>query len=173
MGIIIDLLTGTTKLRDAWPKINTNFTRVKTEVDAIVLGSANAEVGQAHVSTAKSKTFAVIDDRFEEIETDLADNTQHMSLGANDKDIYPEILDMHYDTLKGIGWNSLESGGELIKSITVIAIKGTFDLTLSSVTSLFTKQLIVIYTDGEYYPNVIKSIAVSYTHLTLPTTPYV
>ena len=87
MGIIIDLLTGTTRLRDAWPKINTNFTRVKAEVDAIVLGSANAEVGQAHVSTAKSKTFTVIDDRFEEIETDaiaqLADNTSQLALKAN------------------------------------------------------------------------------------------
>ena len=70
MSIIINALTGLMKLRDAWPKINQNFTNIKTEVDAIVLGSADAEVGQAHVSTAKSKTFAVIDDRFEEIETD-------------------------------------------------------------------------------------------------------
>ena len=35
MGIIIDLLTGITKLRDAWPKINQNFTNIKTKVDAM------------------------------------------------------------------------------------------------------------------------------------------
>ena len=71
MSIIIDILTGTMKLRDAWPKINSNFTGIKTEVDAIVTGSANAEVGQAHVSTVKSKTFTTLDDRLEEDEQDL------------------------------------------------------------------------------------------------------
>jgi len=94
MSIIIDLLTGTTKLRDAWPKINTNFTRVKAEVDAIVLGSANAEVGQAHVSTVKGKTFAVIDDRFEESEQDLvlyqADNALQLVLKAKQSDLVIE-----------------------------------------------------------------------------------
>ena len=84
MSIIIDILTGTMKLRDAWPKINSNFTGIKAEVDAIVTGSANAEVGQAHVSTVKSKTFTTLDDRLEEDEQDLvsaqADNTTQLSL---------------------------------------------------------------------------------------------
>ena len=35
MSIIINLLTGITKLRDAWPKINQNFTNIKTEVGAM------------------------------------------------------------------------------------------------------------------------------------------
>ena len=87
MSIIIDILTGTMKLRDAWPKINSNFTGIKTEVDAIVTGSANAEVGQAHVSTVKSKTFTTLDDRLEEEEQDFvsaqAENAAELSLKVN------------------------------------------------------------------------------------------
>ena len=91
MSIIIDILTGTMKLRDAWPKINSNFTGIKTEVDAIVTGSANAEVGQAHVSTVKSKTFTTLDDRLEEDEQDLvsykAETTSELALKAIDVDV--------------------------------------------------------------------------------------
>jgi hypothetical protein len=76
-----------------------------------------------------------------------------------DREIYPEILDMHYETLKGIGWNSAESGGEVSKTVTLEAAKGTYDLTLDSVSSLVPNQLIVIYTNGEYHTNIIKSIA--------------
>ena len=92
MSIIIDILTGTMKLRDAWPKINSNFAGIKTEVDAIVTGSANAEVGQAHVSTVKSKTFTTLDDRLEEDEQDLvtykAETATVINVGK-----YPTIQD--------------------------------------------------------------------------------
>ena len=95
MSIIIDILTGTMKLRDAWPKINSNFTGIKTEVDAIVTGSANAEVGQAHVSTVKSKTFTTLDDRLEEDEQDLvsytAETTTELTLKANTADVDIQI----------------------------------------------------------------------------------
>jgi len=63
------LITG--KLKDDFLRLNTHFAAIKSEVNAIVLGSADAEVGQAHVSTAKGESFTTLDDRIEDIETDL------------------------------------------------------------------------------------------------------
>ena len=72
MGIIIDPLTGTTKLRDAWPKINQNFTNIKTEVGAIVVNaSIDPEVAVARTSAVKSETFATLGARLEGSEQDL------------------------------------------------------------------------------------------------------
>jgi hypothetical protein len=45
---------------------------IKTEIDAIIGGDANAEVGQAHVSDARSgKVYDTIKQRFEDIEKDV------------------------------------------------------------------------------------------------------
>jgi hypothetical protein len=54
--------------------------QIEEEFENIILGSANAEVGDAHISTAKSKTFPNIRARFEENESDLI---AHMAENAN------------------------------------------------------------------------------------------
>lgn len=86
-------LKGYNKVSDEYGLINTGFDKVdqdvselQTEVKEIVKGDANAEVGQAHVSTAKGKVFETIKDRFEEIEEDVSVNlmTASLSLSAAD-----------------------------------------------------------------------------------------
>ena len=82
MSIIINVLTGLMKLRDAWPKINTNFANIKAEIDTIVVNaSVDPEVALARDSAVKSKVFGSLDARLEESEqdrvTDKADNTTY------------------------------------------------------------------------------------------------
>lgn len=73
--------TGNTKLTGA--TIQVALDQAETEFANVIAGDANAEVGDAHESTVKAKTFTDIRDRFEEIEqdhvTDLADNVQQFA----------------------------------------------------------------------------------------------
>jgi len=70
-------LIGYNKVSDEYSLITQGFNVVdadvsalQTEVSEIVRGDANAEVGQAHVSTVKGEVFETIKDRFEAAETD-------------------------------------------------------------------------------------------------------
>lgn len=65
--------------------------QIEEEFTQIVAGDANAEVGDAHISTAKDKTFDDIRARFEEIETDFiaqqADTATQLALKADQADL--------------------------------------------------------------------------------------
>ena len=93
-------LVGTNKIKDEYSKINTGFdkveadinklktdvTAVNTRVDTIITTpisgqAATQEIVDARVSAVKSKTFATLDARFEEMEQDIA--THHKNLLHN------------------------------------------------------------------------------------------
>lgn len=115
--------------------------------------------------------FQKIDEGFGEVSSQLAQTEEqllHEASSMVDKDIFPEVLDMHYESLKGVGWHSSETGGEITKNIAVTTSMGTFDLTLNNVASLYVNQLVTIYSDEEYYPNVIKSISGNIVTLKYP-----
>jgi hypothetical protein len=86
-------LKGYNKVSDEYSLITTGFDGVDTDVKAlqtevgeIVKGDANAEVGQAHISDAKSKVFPTIKDRFEEIEEDVSVNVLNTTLALSTAD---------------------------------------------------------------------------------------
>ena len=149
-----DIATG--NITDTNVKASTilaNASDVTLKADIIIAGQNEF----ATEITSARKGEVDLGTKIGKLDSSLAKNVQQSKLML-DKDIFAEIIDMHYDTLKGLGWNVLESGGEITKNITVSALKNTYDLTLDSTTSLYVNQLIVIFTNGEYYSNIIKNI---------------
>ena len=88
----------------------------------------------------------------------LSESAQYIA-SKTQRDLFPEIIDLHYGILRGVGWNALETGGEITKTITVAATKGAYLLTLNDVIGIVPGQLIVICSDDKYYTNVVNTIS--------------
>ncbi len=73
MGIIINLLNGLQKLKEAWPIINANFTNTKTTVDAHIAGTsdkhASDKITYSGSFTSKNDVKAALDQAKAEIDT--------------------------------------------------------------------------------------------------------
>jgi lysophospholipase L1-like esterase len=79
---------------------------------------------------------------------------------ANAMSIESEVIDMHHKILRGVGFHASESSNlNLSKTITTTAAKSTKSVTVSDATYLHQGQLIVIYSNSEYYTNVIDNIS--------------
>ena len=147
-------LSGTQKLKEAWPKIEQNEQNINAELvahkntdpaahpaDKIsyagvvpgkteVKGAIDAtyqrveqileettldpnkdpEVTDARMSTVKNKTYTVVKERLEEIETEsishLAESASYFEKNAVNIGLYPEIIDMHYKACRGVGFHA-------------------------------------------------------------------
>lgn len=81
----------------------------------------------------------------------------------------PEIIDLHYQILRGVGFNASEPSDLLIsKTVTTSAMKGEKAVSINETSNLYQGQLIVIYSNGEYYTNVISSISGTVIGLAYP-----
>lgn len=91
-GQITNDPTGKTKLTGA--DIQSVVDQVEAELNAFIGVNVNAEIGDAHISTVKAKTFADLDGRFEEIEqdrvSDKADNATELALKATQENLDAE-----------------------------------------------------------------------------------
>jgi len=109
--------TGNTKITGA--NVQLALDDAETELKNMILGSANAEVGSAHVSTVKGKSFVDIDARFEEGESELADYANLV----NSKNLL-----MLAGTIRnsGAGWAYIDDAGhEKINMSTVVVQTGS------------------------------------------------
>lgn len=119
-------------------------------------GSSNAEIVAARVRE-DGTTFESLPQRLNSVDAELLEQDSQIYKNSY-RDIFPQILDMHYGVLKGVGWKATEPGGEITKTITAGAAKGSLNLTLSGVVGIVPGQLIVICSDGEYYTNVVNAV---------------
>jgi hypothetical protein len=82
-------------------------------------------------------------------------------LAASREDLSPQMIDMHFGTLRGVGWGSAEVAGQVVTvTATAPAAAGAILLSVSNGSQLKVDQLICyVATNGLYYPAVIKTIS--------------
>jgi hypothetical protein len=142
-----------------WNSDGTGFRNYDNPGEATVNAEASAaEAAASAVEAANSASEAAISEA--KVSTSISK--------TNNRDMLPEIIDMHYDSLKGVGYHASEPGGEYSKKITVSATKETTAITLDSVLNLYQGQLIVIFAGDKYYSNVIQSIVGNVINLVYP-----
>jgi len=73
----------------------------------------------------------------------------------------PVAIDMHFGTLRGVGWGSSEVAGQVVNvTATVASAAGSIALAVSNGAQLKVDQLICyVSTNAQYYPAVIKAIS--------------
>jgi|LSQX01.3.fsa_nt_gb hypothetical protein len=172
-------LNGANKISDEYNKINNGFDAVQLDVesldaksdaidsrvDAIITTPAEGVTAQEIIDARKGE--ATLRNKIDGIDAQMADYAAQLASRTH-RDIFPSIIDMHYDILRGVGWVATEAGGTITKNVAGAAAKCDFSVTLNSVTNLVAGQLVVICADGEYYTNVIDAIAGGVVSLKYP-----
>lgn len=71
----------------------------------------------------------------------------------------PAVIDMHFGTLAGIGWNAAEQGGNLSTTTTADLLVSQTDVPVLNPTIFVSNQLVCIKaSDGQHYSAIVKSI---------------
>lgn len=82
-------------------------------------------------------------------------------LSASREDLAPLLVDMHFGSLRGVGWGSSEVAGQVVTvTATAASSAGSIALAVSNGSQLKVDQLICyVGPNGMYYPAVIKAIS--------------
>lgn len=125
----------------------------QTTVTAALLG-AEANIGDLQIATSELQSDVV------GLQADMAVAKVDL-LAASREDLSPQMIDMHFGTLRGVGWGSSEVAGQSVTvTATAAASAGSIALSVSNGSQLKVDQLICyVGPNGLYYPAVIKAIS--------------